>query len=266
MGQKINPICFRTSPKLKTWDSLYFAKSIEESSLFVFNNFKIKKYLTTVFYLFYLVIHTLRIRWTKKTLYTSIAYYVTRKRSRVSKKNQNDKIYSSFTGILLESLSNFTKNTSIIILTLHKINVLLKIKYKKRQLKNLKTIRFHLRRFSRLKFFNQTINILLITVRLKNSAQLLTDYIVIVLKTLKKQDFFFFFIKQSLEQLLKLKISRIRGLKLKINGRINLNRRARTFQLLCGSIPLQTINANIAYAHKVLFTQNGSFGINTWIF
>ena len=270
MGQKVNPNSFRVNTKIKTSNLNYFAKNSEESSIFVFKNLELNKFLIAFFQLFGIIIHSLRIQWARGGLFIATSYFILYKNKasfrKILKHHTSYKKYFSFGKILLESLSLFVQNSLTVVVTLSNLNVFLKLNYIKSQLKTLKFFQMSLRKFSKLTYYNQTINIMLILIRLMNSARLLTAYLVILLKTLKKQSFFFFFLRQVLDFLLKSKIARIYGIKLKINGKINFRPRASSFKLLIGSIPLQSVNIKIAYAQDVLFTRKGAFGINVWVF
>jgi len=49
MGQKVNPTIFRLGTKNNQWKSQFFGKSKEESALFFYQDFEIRKYLNRVF-------------------------------------------------------------------------------------------------------------------------------------------------------------------------------------------------------------------------
>lgn len=65
----------------------------------------------------------------------------------------------------------------------------------------------------------------------------------------------------------KLKISRILGLKLIINGRFKGKTRSNSTKLQIGSVPSQSINKNIEYSKRYTFTKKfGVFGFKMWVY
>jgi small subunit ribosomal protein S3 len=66
-------------------------------------------------------------------------------------------------------------------------------------------------------------------------------------------------------RILKSKISKIKGIKVLIKGRLNNRPRASSWSLVVGKVPLQTINAEISYNQKIVYTKNGTLGIKVWV-
>jgi len=58
----------------------------------------------------------------------------------------------------------------------------------------------------------------------------------------------------------------VEGVKIMIKGRLDGNEIARTEWLKKGRIPLQTIRANIDFAHRTAYTTYGTIGIKVWIY
>jgi ribosomal protein S3 len=171
-----------------------------------------------------------------------------------------------FTEQLLESLSIFTNKKFNFFVTFQNLNEKLSLKLTNIQAKFLKKEFLALRRESRNKFFNETVNILVISVIKKNSAQLLAELITYQLSINKRHNFFLIFVKRFLTTLvLKKNFSNVIGVKFTIKGRFNGAPRARKRIYNVGKIPLQTINSNINYSQLVSFTPNGTFGVKVWI-
>ena len=61
------------------------------------------------------------------------------------------------------------------------------------------------------------------------------------------------------------KFSKIKGLKIKISGRLNGAPRANSKIIQIGSIPLQSFNSLIDYHNSTAYTPNGSFEVKVWI-
>jgi len=71
-------------------------------------------------------------------------------------------------------------------------------------------------------------------------------------------------LKQSIE---KISSNRdVKGVKIEIAGRLDGNEIARTEHLSKGSLPLQTVRADIGYAKVTAFTTFGAIGIKVWIY
>jgi len=123
-----------------------------------------------------------------------------------------------------------------------------------------------LRRESRNQFFKETVNILVISVTKRNSAQLLAEFIAYQLSIMKRHSFFLIFIKRFLITLIsEKKFSNIYGIKFAIRGRFNGVPRARKRIYNVGNVPIQTINSNLDYHQATAYTPNGTFGIKVWI-
>lgn len=70
-------------------------------------------------------------------------------------------------------------------------------------------------------------------------------------------------IKQMIEKVVQ--NSEVKGIKIFVSGRLNGSEMAREEWLKRGSLPLQTIRANIDYAHVNAHTIYGIIGIKVWI-
>lgn len=105
-----------------------------------------------------------------------------------------------------------------------------------------------------------------ISVYEKNSSKLLADIISIYVNKHKKKHYYLMSIlKNYFGIIIFSKFSKIKGLKIKISGRINGAPRAKTKTLQIGSIPLQSFNSLIDYHNSVSYTANGSFGVKVWV-
>ncbi len=71
-------------------------------------------------------------------------------------------------------------------------------------------------------------------------------------------------IKKYLERIMQTK--GVRGAKIKVGGRLDGAEIARVEQLSSGSLPLQTLRADIDYAEATAFTTYGTIGIKVWIY
>jgi ribosomal protein S3 len=167
---------------------------------------------------------------------------------------------------LLETLSIYTNRKFNFFLTFQNLNEKLSLKLTSIQAKFLKKEFLALRRESRNKFFNETVNILVISVIKKNSAQLLAELIAYQLSINKRHNFFLIFVKRFLITLVSKKnFSNVSGVKFTIKGRFNGTPRARKRIHKAGKVPTQTLDSNINYYQAISFTPNGTFGVKVWI-
>jgi ribosomal protein S3 len=173
---------------------------------------------------------------------------------------------NNFSEQLLESLSMYTNKKFNLFLTFQNLNDKLSLKLTSIQAKFLKKEFLALRRESQNKFFNETVNILVISVIKKNSAQLLAELIAYQLSTNKRHNFFLIFVKRFLITLVSEKnFSNVSGVKFTIKGRFNGTPRARKRIYKAGKIPTQTIDSAINYYQTISYTPNGTFGVKVWI-
>jgi small subunit ribosomal protein S3 len=70
-------------------------------------------------------------------------------------------------------------------------------------------------------------------------------------------------IKRYLERLMQNRD--VKGAKIRVSGRLDGSEIARTEKLATGTLPLQTLRANIDYAEATAFTTYGTIGIKVWI-
>ena len=99
----------------------------------------------------------------------------------------------------------------------------------------------------------------------KHSANLLAKFIAFQFKKVKRHKFLLSFIKQALILLLNSNLTRLKGMKITIKGRLNGVPRAKSKIILIGDIPVQSISIKIDYAQTVVHNSNGSYGIKVWL-
>ena len=119
--------------------------------------------------------------------------------------------------------------------------------------------------YSRFEFFRESLHVLLHVIKVKHSSKVLTDFISLKLSILKKHNFFLTFLRRLLISLMKLNISVIKGIKVKITGRFNGAPRARSRMFKVHKIPLQNLDTPIDVSQSVSFTGNGTFGVTAWV-
>lgn len=122
-----------------------------------------------------------------------------------------------------------------------------------------------LRKFRNTTFFKDGIELLFHSVHCKNSSNLLARFIALQIKTIKRQKFFLTFLKKTLTLLLNSNISKVKGIKIMIKGRLNGAPKARHKVLRVGDVPVQTIKTNVDFTQTKTHNVNGSYGIKVWV-
>jgi ribosomal protein S3 len=190
--------------------------------------------------------------------------YLNLKRSRQIK----NVLLNNFLIKFFKSLSLFFKNKliSINLIVQPLNNKLLNILNKKKHYIIKKKL-IKLKKYQKNNFFKEGINIIFSLINKNHSAFLLSKFISNVLKKLKYHNFFFKFIKSALTVFISDKYlsSKIKGVKIKIKGRLNKAPRAKSKTITIGNLPIFTIDSNINYAETTAFNANGTLGVKVWI-
>lgn len=174
----------------------------------------------------------------------------------------------SFLNTLFNSLSVFYINLNNITLIIKSLSNNSSKNMNEKKFVNLKKKLIKLRKYQRNDFFKDGINSAFSTVTNKNSSEMLAVYIANTLKKLKRHNFFFKFLKTLLTIFItKNLINTVKGIKIKIKGRINGAPRAKNKIINIGkAMPLFTIDSSINYAETTAYTANGTLGIKVWIY
>ena len=154
-------------------------------------------------------------------------------------------------------------NNSNILLNFECINKNFNLNLK--QKKSLKKRLMSVQKFRSASFFKKGVNIMLLVVSTQNSANLLTKFIALELKKIKRHKFFLTFLKKTLSIFLQSNFSKILGIKIKIKGRLNGAPRAKHKIIDIGHTPIQTIQNNLDYSESSIHNSNGSYGIKVYI-
>nr|ACJ50133.1 ribosomal protein S3 [Chlamydomonas reinhardtii]ASF83371.1 ribosomal protein S3 [Chlamydomonas reinhardtii]ASF83439.1 ribosomal protein S3 [Chlamydomonas reinhardtii]ASF83504.1 ribosomal protein S3 [Chlamydomonas reinhardtii]ASF83570.1 ribosomal protein S3 [Chlamydomonas reinhardtii] len=102
------------------------------------------------------------------------------------------------------------------------------------------------------------------TTNLLEKASTVADSIV---DALEKRKAFRGVIKKAKEDLmLRSRVTRVKGVKIQVAGRLNGAEIARSEWVRAGRVPLQTLRANIDYAYRTANTIYGIIGVKVWIF
>jgi ribosomal protein S3 len=263
MGQKINSNIYRLGLKNSLqWKYKYIEKNFEESTLYIYKNYKIQNYIKQILKLNGLLLHDCKIWYSETNITIYISYYVYTTTKLSYNKNSNE-LKLLFDQILI-CVKLFFKKTGITQLKIKSQN--LNEKYKNNLVTIFQKRIEKLRKFKSNTVFKELLYITLITAVEETSSKLLTEFIAIQFQKIKKRHgFFLSILKAIFLQVIKSKFSKITGLKITIKGRFNGALRANQKIIQIGSVPLQSLNAKINFSNSVAFTKNGTFGIKLWI-
>lgn len=164
---------------------------------------------------------------------------------------------NSLSNKILQNLKLFTKNKQNIYLTIKEINYVNNNKNAQQVLKTLY-------KFEKSPFFKDSAKVLIPFVTQLNSVKLLGKFISTHLKIVKQQNFFLNFLKESLKLFINQKFSKVQGIKIILNGRINNSDRSRNYKIKIGKISLISQNSTINYSESTTYTQNGTIGVKIW--
>lgn len=160
---------------------------------------------------------------------------------------------------LLNSINTFSD---------YKLPINLKIKFINNIKPNLQKhiLLVKLGKFQKTSFFEEGKHLLFTLTNSYHAANLLAIFISTQLKKLKKQhNYFFNFLKENLNFIIKQKSSKIQGVKIVVQGRLNNSARSKRRIIVLGKIPLITIKSNINYFKSTAYTSNGTFGVKVWV-
>lgn len=122
-----------------------------------------------------------------------------------------------------------------------------------------------LQKFRNTSFLKEGTELLFHVVYNRNSANLLVRFIALQLKKIKRQKFFFSFLKQTLSVLIDSNFSKVKGIKIIVKGRLNGVPRAKHKIISVGDVPVQSINEELDYSQTTVHNSSGSYGIKAWI-
>lgn len=122
-----------------------------------------------------------------------------------------------------------------------------------------------LQKFKTTSFFKEGLELLFHVVFNKSSSSLLGKFIAIQMKTIKRPNFFLAFLKRTLTVLMSSKMSKIKGVKILLKGRLSKGPRAKHKILTIGDVAVQSFTSNLDYFQTTTHNSNGSYGIKVWV-
>ena len=170
--------------------------------------------------------------------------------------------YSKFKTKIFETLLTFSKVFKI---SIHFNNIQNKTIFILNKDLNLKPIVQELNIYSRERFFNEMIEILVIVFNTKGTAKLLSRFIAFQFQVTKRHNTFLIFLKRAVRVFNSIKKFKANGIKIIISGKFNGAPRSKKRTIQSGRLPLQKFNSKINYYHTDAHTPYGTFGIKVWI-
>ena len=122
-----------------------------------------------------------------------------------------------------------------------------------------------LRRFKREFFFKESFNAAFLLTKDQNSADILLKILVHYFKITKRTKPFLKFLKKTLTLLVENPNNSLKGMKLKIKGRLTRSGRAKSFAIVVGDAPCHSNNIPVNYTFAGSQNQRGSYGIKIWV-
>jgi hypothetical protein len=264
MGQTSNIVTLRKQPKqssLSTSEVKFFLHSLKFLNVF-------ERSLTKKGF----VILTKHLNFETNTIYFQFnVFYKTKKladfkynKVKFLSKNSELSKEKHLQNLLIKNFSMF-KN-SIFVLKIYNMN-------KDLQNTNLKSLYFNFKRFINILFlrrFNLFIDFLKITslfINAKVDVKVYLHFLGQIFRLLQKKSHtrFIFFLKFLFSKFLNNKIKCLKGVKFVINGKIQGKLRANSTRVLVGSVPIQTITADIEFNKIHVYTRYGAFGFKMWV-
>ena len=267
MGQNANTTILQISTNKSEALQKHTANNKEEFSLLTYKNNKLLIYLTKVFDSQNYWVNQIKLDSSKKRLNIFVSFYKTKDKLKIPSQNELMQVKKLINKNVLINLNLYEKSKTIKLKT-QNLNKQLstRINNDSNYKLELKNTLLKLKPFLKNQSFQETIHALLVIATNPFSANLLNKIITNFLTENKKQhNFFLSFIKKSLIILIKTRLSKINGVKIIINGRLNGRPRARKTLITIGTVPQQSIKNKIDYAESTAYTKNGTFGVRSWI-
>ena len=273
MSQKINSTLHRIRTS-SCWKSSYKECNKNEISYYLNQDLQIKKFVEKLLNRGNSVLCDLKLRRSRDKLELLIAYF---KKSPSFKNTRKSSTLPSDCKLITYTHRDFLKNLTESLIMALPINMEVDILfqcinkiptqfiYNRKHRKIFQSILFSLRRYSKDPGFNEFINLLMVLVSKKCSANTFSKIIAQKLTKSKSHNKLFTFWRKAITIGLESTLAKIKGVKLVIKGRINGRPRAKVIKINAGSVPNQTLLTNIDCSESVSFTKNGTFGVNVLI-
>lgn len=230
------------------WNLKNFEKNKKEAHLNTFRSLEIENYLNTIIKKEDFGLFNFKLNFSNKILTIFLSIY----KKKENETNKTRQLKKNFLKNILKSLNKFINNKFHIVLKIKNIN-------QKQLKKNFLNVNFYRFKISEMK------ELYTILATQTNTTKLLSTFLANNLEATKRHNFFLNSLYTSLILLLNQKNSKIKGIKILINGRLNNAPRSRNKIIKIGKIPLLTCDIKLKYSETTAFTSNGTLGIKIWI-
>lgn len=171
-------------------------------------------------------------------------------------------VKTSTLNTISKSLSERLGHKKVALITTY-VNSALNMRYEEK--KYVKKSFLSLRRFKKEPFFIESLNAAVRLTKDSKATAMLLKAIVYYLKTTKRIGLILKFFKKSLTLLVGSPNNSIKGLKLKIKGRLTRSRRSRSYIITIGDVPIHTRSVELTYDLANSQNANGSYGVKLWV-
>lgn len=122
-----------------------------------------------------------------------------------------------------------------------------------------------LRRFRKQKFYKGGAEAAFAVSKNINFLPVLMNFLIKHIKKMRKINRLVKFLQKFFKLVIKSSNYPIKGVKIKIKGRINGANRARTRFLIVGDVPCNSVNTNLKHMSSHLHNRKGSLGLKIWL-
>lgn len=240
-----------------SWKVKYHEKNNKESHLNIFRNLEIENYLKQSLKKKNFELHNYKfnISNTRITFFLSVYEYEKQRDIKQNSKKKKLNFSQRFGENSFKSLKRLTEGQFHLVFKIKVINSSFLNKTVKKSLQN---------QSEKLRIYEMRRLYLMLTTQ-KNATDLLGIFIAKQLKITKKHNLFLNVLTNCLTQVVKLKHSKIKGIKILLKGRLNNAPRSQNKIIKSGIIPITTQNVRIHYSETTSFTSNGTIGIKIWV-
>ena len=280
MGQKANPTSLRIGNK-KNWKTEFSEKTGKDLGKVFNNESQILKFVKKVLSQNGFILQDFRIQHCNNTLHIFLSlhsieiyknrlkqtYIIEKKNSSLSEQkvliNQDKKNLKPLTRAISNCLRVFSNKKVVVSFSLSNKQINLNNSEKTKLKKKVLSLRKFMNRQPH--YFFDTLNISNSLSKNINFAESLLEIITTVVKKTKLVKPFLRFLKKSLTLLLDNPTCTTKGVKIKISGKINGARRAKSLRFVVGDVACHSQNKNIEYLSRTTQNENGSYGLKLWV-
>lgn len=280
MGQKANPTSLRIGSK-KNWKTEFSEKTGRDLGRVFNSESQILKFVKKVLSQNGFILQDFRIQHCNNTLHIFLSlnsveiyknrikqtYTIEKKKSLLSEQKvlvyKNKKDLKPLAKTLSNCLGAFSNKKVVVSFSLSNKQINLNNSEKTKLKKKVLSLRKFINRQPH--YFFDTLDISNSLSKNINFAESLLGILTTVVKKTKLVKPFLRFLKKSLTLLLDNPTCTTKGVKIKISGKINGARRAKSLRFVVGDVACHSQNKNLEYLSKTTQNENGSYGLKLWV-